>query len=81
MNDIIDTELKCLAQVKRIYPEGTELMKNTIFSKFRDKKAKQVFIDKMSSFSEQDFYDFDVVVIPTIEEKPVYQVEIIALYQ
>lgn len=81
LNDIIDTELKCLAQVKRIYPKGTELMKNTIFSKFKDKKTKNSFIDKMTSFSKQDFYNFDVVVIPSIEEKPVYQIEIIALYQ
>ena len=79
--DIIGTELKCLAQVKRVYPNGTELMKNTIFTKIKDAKVKKSFIEAMMSLSNQETYDFDVVAIPSIRGKPVYQVEIIALYQ
>ena len=80
-SDIIGTELKCLAQVKRVYPNGTELMKNTIFTKIKDAKVKKSFIEAMMSLSNQETYDFDVVAIPSIRGKPVYQVEIIALYQ
>lgn len=79
--DIIGTELKCLAQVKRVYPNGTELMKNTIFTKIKDAKMKKSFIEAMMGLSNQETYDFDVVAIPSIHGKPVYQIEIIALYQ
>lgn len=79
--DIVGTELKCLAQVKRVYPAGTELMKNTIFTKIKDAEIKKSFIESIASLSKQETYDFDVVAIPSIHDKPVYQVEIIALYQ
>ena len=80
-SDIIGTSLKCLAQVKRYYPEGTELMKNTIFSKITDKNAKADFIKSMKQMIQEDVYNFEAVIIPSIENKPVYQLEIIALYQ
>lgn len=80
-SDIIGTNLKCLAQVKRYYPEGTELMKNTIFSKITDKNAKEDFIKTMKQMIQEDVYNFEAVIIPSIENKPVYQLEIIALYQ
>lgn len=80
--DIIGIELNCLAQVKRIYPEGTQLLKNTIFTKLKDAKAKKAFLDSISDLSKQEnFVDFESVVVPSIENKPVYQLEIIALYQ
>lgn len=80
-SDIIGTELKCLAQVKRVYPNGTELMKNTIFTKIKDVKMKKAFIENMMGLSNQATYDFDAAAIPSIYGKPVYQVELIALYQ
>ena len=80
--DIIGIELNCLAQVKRVYPEGTQLLKNTIFTKLKDAKAKKAFLDSISDIANQDnFVDFESVVVPAIENKPVYQLEIIALYQ
>ncbi|MDW7655580.1 MAG: hypothetical protein SCM11_00240 [Bacillota bacterium] len=79
--DIIGTQLNCLAQVKRIYPEGTELMKNTIFTKIKDPRAKKDFIEAMSSFADGNIFDFEASAIASIHDKPVYQLEIIALYQ
>ncbi len=80
--DIIGIELNCLAQVKRIYPKGTQLLKNTIFTKLKDANAKKTFLDSISNISKQEnFVDFESVVVPAIEDKPVYQLEIIALYQ
>lgn len=79
--DLIDVDLTCLAQVKRKFDNGTELMKNTIFSKLKDQKSKVSLINKISEFSQNNVYDFDAVVVPSIKGKPVYQLEIIALYQ
>lgn len=79
--DLIGTELMCLAQVKRIYPDGTELMKNTIFTKIKDKNAKQQLISSMSSFTSGETFDFEATAVASIYGKPVYQLEIIALYQ
>ena len=80
-SDLIGTDLKCLAQVKRVYPEGTELMKNTIFSKMKDESIKKEIIDALSNLSSSGNYEFGSVAIPSIKGKPVYQLEIIALYQ
>lgn len=79
--DLIDVDLTCLAQVKRKFDNGTELMKNTIFSKLKDQKSKVSLINKISEFTQNNVYDFDAVVVPSIKGKPVYQLEIIALYQ
>lgn len=79
--DIIGTELYCLAQVKRIFPEGTELMKNTIFTKIKDSSAKQTFIEAVAKIADGNVFDFEAVAVSSIHGKPVYQLEIIALYQ
>lgn len=79
--DIIGTELNCLAQVKRIFPDGTELMKNTIFTKIKDANAKEQLIEAVSSMTDGNIFDFEAVAKPFIHGKPVYQLEIIALYQ
>lgn len=80
-SDIIGTELTCLAQVKRVFPDGTELMKNTIFTKIKDISAKQTLIDAMAKIADGNVFDFEAVSISSIHGKPVYQLEIIALYQ
>ena len=80
-SDLIGTELMCLAQVKRVFPEGTELMKNTVFSKMKDESIKQGIIDSMANLSSTGNYEFSAVAVPSIKGKPVYQLEIIALYQ
>lgn len=80
-SDIIGTKLNCLAQVKRIFPDGTELMKNTIFTKIKDASAKEQLTKAISSITDGDVFDFEAVAKPSIYGKPVYQLEIIALYQ
>ena len=79
--DIIGAELKCLAQVKRIFPQGTELMKNTIFTKIKDAAAKKSLIDAMNKIADGHIFDFEAGAVFSISDKPVYQLEIIALYQ
>lgn len=73
--------MMCLAQVKRVFPTGTELMKNTIFTKIKDQSAKVQLINALSDISNGSFFDFEATAIPSIQDKPVYQLEIIALYQ
>lgn len=79
--DIIGTELTCFAQIKRVYPEGTNLLRNTIFTKLKDKEAKIEFISAIKELSSGDVFEFEASVIDSIHGKSVYQVEIIALYQ
>ena len=79
--DIIGSELMCLAQVKRVFPKGTELMKNTTFSKIRNETAKNNAVNAIRQISQGDFFDFEAVAVTEIKDKPVYQLEIIALYQ
>lgn len=79
--DLIGTELTCLAQVKRVFPNGTELMKNTIFTKIKDTTAKQKLIEAMQKIADENVFDFEAVAVSAVHGKPVYQLEIIALYQ
>lgn len=79
--DIIGTDLVCLAQVKRVFPTGTELMKNTIFTKVKDVAAKEKLISAVSRLVDGNIFDFEATAVPSIKDKPVYQLEIIALYQ
>ena len=79
--DLVGTNLKCLAQVKRIYPNGTNLMKNTIFTRIKSDEAKKTFIDAINKISNSDLFEFEAIAVPSIKNKPVYQLEIIALYQ
>lgn len=80
VQDIIDTDLMCLAQVKRVYRDGTRLMKNTMFSMIRDDDSKRALIDSLTPSDESPFrsyYDLKF----EIAGKPVYHLEIVALYQ
>lgn len=79
--DIIGTDMMCLAQVKRIYPEGTDLMKNTLFSRIKDEQSKQAFIQAIENVADSNVFDFEAVAVTSIKGKPVFQLEIIALYQ
>lgn len=80
-SDLINSRLTCLAQVKRVFPNGTELMKNTIFTKIKDTAAKDKLITSMQTFISGEIFDFDATAVSAIHGKPVYQLEIIALYQ
>lgn len=79
--DLVGIDLKCLAQVKRVFPDGTELMRNTVFSRIKDHKTKDAVIEQINKLNDQTTYEFNIDAIPSITDKPVYQVEIIALYQ
>ena len=79
--DIINSDMTCLAQVKRVFPEGTELMKNTIFTKIKDGSAKESLISSMQALTAGEVFDFEATAVSGIYDKPVYQLEIIALYQ
>ena len=80
-SDIIGSEMNCLAQVKRIYPDGTDLMKNTMFTKIKDRASKQSVIDFTNQLCSGEKFDFEATAVSSIEGKPVYQLEIIALFQ
>lgn len=79
--DLIGTELRCLAQVKRVFPDGTELMRNTIFTKIKDVGAKEKLIEAIQQIASSDIFEFEATAISSVNDKPVYQLEIIALYQ
>ena len=79
--DIIGSELKCLAQVKRKYLNGTQLLKNTIFAKIKNTEAKRKIIEYLWGMVNGNDFDFEATIVPSIEDKPVYQLEVIALYQ
>lgn len=80
-SDLINVNLTCLAQVKRVFPNGTELMKNTIFTKIRDANAKDNLIKSIQGLTSVNIFDFEATAVSSIKNKPVYQLEIIALYQ
>ena len=80
LDDIINSDMMCLAQIKRIFPDGAELMRNTVFNKLKDKAVKTQFSEMLKTF-ESESYNFNSTAVVSITGKPVYQVEIIALYQ
>ncbi|MDE7399059.1 MAG: hypothetical protein K2N06_05970, partial [Oscillospiraceae bacterium] len=72
---------KCLCQIKKIYPEGTSLMRNTIFSKIKDKSYKDNVIKAVQKVCSENGYEFNSIAVAAIENKKVYEIEIIALYK
>ena len=80
-SDLINVNLTCLAQVKRVFPDGTELMKNTIFTKIKDTVSKDSLITSVQGLTSGNIFDFESTAVSSIKDKPVYQLEIIALYQ
>ena len=56
-------------------------MKNTIFTKIKDNTAKQKLIDSVQQIAKGNIFDFEAIAVTSIQNKPVYQLEIIALYQ
>ena len=78
--DIVGRDLTCLAQVKQYFPQGTQLLKNTIFTRMKDQGSKKGMLEALRSLKDSNF-DYQADVISEITGKPVYQLEIIALYQ
>jgi hypothetical protein len=77
IDDIIETEINCFAQVKKIHEDGATLLRNTLFSKIKTDKTE--FIEKIAGVANNDAIDFGIAVCAEITGKPVYEVEIIAL--
>lgn len=80
-SDLINSHYQCLFQVKKKYPNGTTLMKNTLFSKTKNKSDKEAFVSAVNDICKGDSYEFDSSAVFEISNKPVYEVEIIALYK
>ena len=79
--DLINSEFKCLCQIQRKYETGTSLMKNTMLSKIKGKDIKNNFINAVSGFNKNNAIDFNSIAVAEITDKPVYEIEIIALYK
>lgn len=79
-DDIIGVDLFCLAQIKKFFPEGTELLKNSYFSRLKDEDAKIGLIKAVQGLVNASF-DFQATVVTEIDDKPVYQLEVVALFQ
>lgn len=80
-DDVLDKQLRCFATLKQIYPEGTTLLKNSIFSRIGSRELKAEFCNALKQFAEEGFYEFNSSIIMEITDKPVYEVDIIAMYQ
>lgn len=79
--DLVGTGLTCLGQVRCVYPEGARLMRNTVFSKFGATADKKALLDSLASITEGGQFEYEAVAIPEINGKPVYELEVVALYQ
>lgn len=79
--DLIGKNIMCFAQVKKVYPKGTQLLKNTDISKIDMAEAKESLIKPMLDLERTGVIHCDSTIKLAIENKPVYEVEIIALYQ
>ena len=79
--ELVNTTLQCFFQIKKIYPNGTSLMKNTIFTRLKDPSLKNAFVTSIRDIGRNEAYEFEVTAISEISDKPVYEVEIIALYK
>ena len=79
--DLVNTSLKCFCKIKKVYLNGTNLMKNTIFTRLKDKSLKDGLVNLVKEMGDNKSYSFEVTAISEINDKPVYEVEIIALYK
>lgn len=82
--DLVDGQLMCLGQVRRVHSKGAKLLRNTVYTKFakmHGSEASQAIIDSLTSLTSSVGYSFGSDVITEIEEKPVYEMEIVALFQ
>lgn len=81
-SEIIGSELQCLAQVTRVYPNGTQLLRNTTFSKISDANAKRPVIDSIVDMARSNNFNYEASEpILEIVDKPVYEIKPIALFQ
>lgn len=79
LDDILNTDIFCFGQIKKIYPNGTNLLKNTTFSRFKSAESKNDFISKIAELSNNDTLELGITAKAEIEGKKVYEVEIISL--
>ncbi|MBQ8012430.1 MAG: hypothetical protein IJ265_12830, partial [Oscillospiraceae bacterium] len=79
--DLINSNLRCLCQIKRKHSNGTTLMRNTIFSRIKSQNEKKAFVEAVQKFNQGGIFDFGSVAVTEIIGKPVYEIEIISLYK
>ncbi len=79
--DLINSNLRCLCQIKRKHSNGTTLMRNTIFSRIKSQNEKKAFVEAVQKFNLDGIFDFGSVAVTEIIGKPVYEIEIISLYK
>ncbi len=80
-SDIFNNKFRCLCQIKRKHDNGTSLMKNTIFTQIKGKEAKDKIINSIVEYCQKSAITFNSIVESEIENKPVFEIEIIALYK
>jgi hypothetical protein len=81
-SDIIDTPMECLAQVKRVHLNGAQLLRNTVFAKLQGTDIKQPLIDSLVELTNNSGFTFEAAApLLEITGKPVYEMQIIALFQ
>jgi len=79
LEDILNTDVRCFAQIKRIHPDGASLLRNTTLARIKNPDMKQEFLGDLLLLFENDDFDFDVDCKSEIIGKPVYELEIISL--
>jgi hypothetical protein len=78
VDDVVGTDITCFAQVKKIYPDGCPLLRNTILSKMKGSNKSSI-IGSFSGFTGNESFDLGVSARSKICGKTVYEVEIISL--
>ncbi len=77
--DLIDCELMCLCKIKKVYDQGTELLKNTIFTNLKNDTSKDELIAALTGMSDNDTYNLDCNIKTSIKGKRVYEIQIVSL--
>lgn len=55
-------------------------MKNTVFARIQDATSKRDLIDSLTQIQKDGNFEYSSEAIPEIVDKPVYELEVIALY-
>lgn len=78
---IVNVEMMCLGQVKLVHEGGAQLLRNTVFAKMRGDEMKKPVLKSLRDMTLSVDYSFENDVIPEIVGKPLYELEVVALYQ
>lgn len=78
---IADTPLKCLAQIKNIYHNGTNLLKDNLTSKIKVEDFINPLMTLFNNSQVNDTFNIDCDIVCDIKNKKVYELEIISLFR